>query len=239
VRPVPRPGNRPLARAPAREKTVDNPAGYQQQRQPLLRHTRETEYPVSASTNRAPVDVDGQTAVADAESSRGLGVILARTSLAVWTLTATAALITTALPAAGQLARDDLRLALMPASAPPATRILDVALTNAVAAGWPLLLALLDGPHRAIRAVHRALIVAWLAVNVIPVGAAIGAYGTRILPYLPHLPLEWTAIALALAGYLHARGRQAPGRVLLAPALGLAVVLIAAAAVETYATPHA
>jgi hypothetical protein len=189
--------------------------------------------------NRAPVDVDGQTAVADAESSRGFGVILARTSLGVWALTAAVALITAALPAAGQLARDALRLALAPASAPSATRMLSVALTNAFAAGWPLLLALLDGPQRAIRVVHRALIAGWLAVNVIPVGAAIGAYGTRILPYLPHLPLEWTAIALALAGYLHARGRQAPGRALLAPALALAVLLIAAAALETYATPHA
>jgi hypothetical protein len=190
-------------------------------------------------TNRAPRDIDGQTAVADAESSRGLGVILARTSLAVWTLTAAAALITTALPPVGALARHELRLALVPASAPPATRMLNVALTNAFAAGWPLLLALLDGPQRAIRLVHRALLAGWLVVNVIPVGAAIGAYGTRILPYLPHLPLEWTAIALALAGYLHARERQAPGRALLAPALGLAVVLIAAAALETYATPHA
>jgi hypothetical protein len=191
------------------------------------------------ATDRASLDAAGQTAVADAEPSRGLGVILARTSLGVWTLTAAAALITAAAPAAGQLARDELRLALAPASAPAATRMLSVALTNAFAAGWPLLLALLDGPHRAIRAVHRALIAGWLAVNVIPVGAAIGAYGTRILPYLPHLPLEWTAIALALAGYLHARRRQAPGRALLAPALGLAVVLIAAAAIETYATPHA
>jgi hypothetical protein len=190
-------------------------------------------------TNRPPLDVDGQTAIADAEPSRRLGMILARTSLAVWTLTAAAALITAALPAVADLARHELRLALAPASPPPATRMLSVALTNAFAAGWPLLLALLDGPHRAIRAVHRALIVAWLAVNVIPVGAAIGAYGTRILPYLPQLPLEWTAIALALAGYLHARGRQAPSRALLAPALGLPVLLIAAAALETYATPHA
>jgi hypothetical protein len=190
------------------------------------------------ATNRAPRDIDGQAAVADAESSRGLGVILARTSLGVWTLTAAAALITAALPAAGQLARHELRLALVPASAPPVTRMLSVALTNAFAAGWPLLLALLDGPRRAIRAVHRALIALWLAVNVIPVGAAIGAYGARILPYLPHLPLEWTAVALALAGYLHARGRQEPGRALLAPALGLTIVLIAAAALETYATPH-
>jgi hypothetical protein len=190
-------------------------------------------------TNRPPLDTDGQTTVAGAESSRGLAAILARTSLGVWTLTAAAALITAALPAVGELARHALHLALVPASAPPATRMLDVALTNGFAAGWPLLLALLDGPHRAIRAVHGALIAAWLAVNVISVGAAIGSYGTPILPYLPHLPLEWTAVALSLAGYLHARGRQATGRALLTPALALTVILIAAAALETYATPHA
>jgi hypothetical protein len=191
------------------------------------------------ATNRPPLDGDSQATVAGAESSRGLGVILARASLGVWTLTVAAALITAALPPVGALARGELRLALVPASAPSAARMLSVGATNAFAAGWPLLLALLDGPQRAVRAVHRALIAGWLAVNVIPVGAAIGAYGTRILPYLPHLPLEWTAVALALAGYLHARGRQAPGQALLAPALTLVVVLIAAAALETYATPHA
>ena len=73
---------------------------------------------------------------------------------------------------------------------------------------------------------------------MIPVGAAIGAYGTPIVSYLPQLPLEWAVLALALAGYRHARPSERPGPLLALSSAVIVVMITAAAAQETYATPH-
>src|SRR5450755_732108 len=159
---------------------------------------------------------------------------------AVWLLTAAAALITATVPAAGRLARHTLDLPLRPASPPTAWRMVDIALSNALVISAPLLLGLLGGgrPGRAARRCSAGLLVVWLAGNVIPVGAAIGAYGTPIVSYLPQLPLEWAALALALAGYRYARPSERRGALLALSAAVIAVTLTAAAALETYATPH-
>jgi hypothetical protein len=75
-----------------------------------------------------------------------------------------------------------------------------------------------------------------VAINCALVGAAVGAYGTRMVSaMLPHGPLELAGYSLALALYLRAR----ESRLELAPALrltGWAMALLATAAlVETYA----
>jgi len=172
---------------------------------------------------------------------RGLTACMLLTLAAVWLLTAAAALITATVPAAGRLARHTLDLPLRPASTPTPWRMVDIALTNALVISVPLLLRLLVGerPGRAARRRSAGLLVVWLAGNVIPVGAAIGAYGTPIVSYLPQLPLEWAALAMALAGYRHARPSERRGAVLALGAAVIAVTLTAAAALETYATPHA
>src|SRR5450755_389701 len=118
--------------------------------------------------------------------------------------------------------------------------MLDIALTNALVISIPLLLRLLEGqrPGRAARRCSAVVLCFWLVENVIPVGAAIGAYGGRMVAYLPQLPLEWAALATALAGYRYARPSERPGPRLALSAVLIAVTLAAAAALETYATPH-
>ena len=63
------------------------------------------------------------------------------------------------------------------------------------------------------------------------VGAALGAYGTRMArAMLPHGPVELAAFALALGLHLHGRRRALPaGRI--AAAIAASVVLLAIAAV--------
>jgi len=83
-----------------------------------------------------------------------------------------------------------------------------------------------------------ALLALEVAFNVVLVGAALGAYGHRMIAaVLPHGPFELTAFASALALYL--RGRRAAitrGRIATTAAGGLTVLALAAV-LETYAAP--
>ena len=77
-----------------------------------------------------------------------------------------------------------------------------------------------------------------MIVNVLPVGAALGAYGLPLLPYLPQLPLEWAGLTLGASAWLVQRRRA----LTLPQGLGLlaliAGVLLCAAVLETVAVPH-
>ena len=95
-----------------------------------------------------------------------------------------------------------------------------------------------DEPKRAsatVRLLCEGLLGAAVAANLIVVGASFGAYGTRMLrAALPHGPVELAAYSLALALYLHGRGRPIPARLVFA-VLALSVWALASAAVlETY-----
>ena len=81
-------------------------------------------------------------------------------------------------------------------------------------------------------------ILAVTAISTVNVGLALGRWGTRLLPYIPQLPLEWAALAFAISAWLHTRDQQTSRRALLPMAALTAALLIAAAAVETWATPH-
>jgi hypothetical protein len=75
-----------------------------------------------------------------------------------------------------------------------------------------------------------------LAANTILVGAAVGAYGTRMIAaVLPHGPLELIAFAVALALHLRARRGPLEARLILATAAGCFAVLALAAMLETFA----
>ena len=64
------------------------------------------------------------------------------------------------------------------------------------------------------------------------VGAALGAYGTRmVLRALPHGPVELAAYSLALALYLQGRRRDLPAAVRGHGRRGVSVALLALAAV--------
>ena len=74
-----------------------------------------------------------------------------------------------------------------------------------------------------------------IAVNVLVVGAGLGAYGGRMVrAELPHGPVELAAYALALALYLQGRKRTLPGSHI-ARVVAVSVALLALAAVlETF-----
>jgi hypothetical protein len=103
----------------------------------------------------------------------------------------------------------------------------------------PFLLAVFRWPGgRLTRRLGDLLIAGLIGLNTIVVGLALGRWGERLLPYVPQLPLEWTALDIAGAAWLSARegGR---GRVLAVYALATLALTISAAAVEVELTPHA
>jgi hypothetical protein len=134
-----------------------------------------------------------------------------------------------------------LALALMARlnPSPEVGYVLALAAHNIPIASWPLLLGVL-GAHRHRLATHIAdgVLLACIIVNTLPVGAALGAYGGAVLPYLPHLPVEWGGLALGASAWL-AQRRQA---LTVSEGIGLFVlsagVLVCAAVIETVAVPH-
>jgi hypothetical protein len=103
----------------------------------------------------------------------------------------------------------------------------------------PFLLAVFRWPGgRMTRRLGDLLIAGLIAENTIAVGLAVGRWGDRLLPYVPQLPLEWTALGMAGAAWLTARD-SGRGRVLAVYALATLALTISAAAVEVELIPHA
>jgi hypothetical protein len=85
------------------------------------------------------------------------------------------------------------------------------------------------------RALLDGLLVALLVLNAVAVGVAIGAYGTRVMSATAlHLPIELGALSLAAGAYVQARVDAVSAGTLVAIAAGCALLLGAAATVETY-----
>ncbi len=81
----------------------------------------------------------------------------------------------------------------------------------------------------------RIAVVAILAGNVVVVGAAVGSYGLSVLPWLPHVPIEWLALACSAMSAVATRGSPALDRA--CAGVAAVVLLTAAAAIESYLTP--
>jgi hypothetical protein len=117
-----------------------------------------------------------------------------------------------------------------------------IAATNARTLVVPLVLC--AGRWHTARVTRRLgdlLVAAIVLVNAALVGVALGRYPTRLPAYLPHLPLEDGALAIAAGAWV---ARRLPARAD-TPVPGLArsavltlMVAIAAAIVETYAVSH-
>jgi hypothetical protein len=160
----------------------------------------------------------------------------------VWasTLAATAVVGLVGGPPA-RLARRLLALTLSAQSNPPPQlgHVLVLAAHNIPIASWPLLLGVL-GAHRRRLAMRVAdgLLLACIVANTLPVGAALGAYGTALVPYVPQLPLEWGGLALGASGWL----AQRRGMLTIRTGLGVfaltVAVLLCAAFIEVVAVPH-
>jgi len=138
-------------------------------------------------------------------------------------------------------ARRLLGLALSAQRNPPPQlgHVLALAVHNTPIAAWPLLLGVL-GAHRHRLAMHVAdgVLLACIIANTLPVGAALGAYGTAVLPYIPQLPLEWGGLALGASGWLVQRRRALTANEGIGVFVLIACLLLCAAALETVAVPH-
>jgi hypothetical protein len=99
---------------------------------------------------------------------------------------------------------------------------------------WPL------GAHhsRHGRRAGDTIVLAVIAVNAIPVGIALGRWQSRLIPYVPQLPLEWAALILAVSAWLTIRTTTATRHRIAGLAASTAVLVLTAAALETWATPH-
>jgi hypothetical protein len=165
-----------------------------------------------------------------------------RSYAAVWVLTLLAAGVVklAGLPLAGQV-RGLLGLTLSPHAnpVPSLVQVLRSSAHNLPLVAWPLLLGALDAHrHDRRRRAADALVAGWLAVNVLPVGAALGAYGTALLPYIPQVPLEWAGLALATSAWVAHRYQPNSPREALALLALMLMVLLSAGALEAYAVPH-
>jgi hypothetical protein len=172
----------------------------------------------------------------------GLGVAWLYAYAGVWTATfAPAVLVALAGQPLVRPARHALGLTLSAQRNPPpgVGRVLFSEAHNLPIVAWPLLLGLI-GAHRHSLAKHVAdgLLAACIIVNTLQVGAALGAYGASLLPYIPQLPVEWGALALGASAWLVQRHRAltvSEGLGLLALITG---VLLCAGVLETVAVPH-
>jgi hypothetical protein len=134
-----------------------------------------------------------------------------------------------------------LGLALTPAQTPRPDLWHGLALAahNTPIAAWPLLLGLTGAErHRLARRCGDLAVIACMVANAIPVGAALGAYGATLIPYVPQLPVEWAGLALGYSSWLVQRERPLSRRERLAWLTLIVATLAAAAAIETVAVPH-
>jgi hypothetical protein len=76
------------------------------------------------------------------------------------------------------------------------------------------------------------------ATSTVPVGIALARWGTRLLPYIPQLPVEWAALAIAISAWLAARNGTVDLPATTRRVVATAVLLIVAASLETWCTPH-
>jgi hypothetical protein len=122
---------------------------------------------------------------------------------------------------------------------PDIGRILVSVAHNTPIVGWPLLLGIM-GAHRhpLARRVADGVLLVCVLLNVLQVGAALGAYGAALLAYIPNVPFEWAGLALGASAWLLQRRCALTvneGFALLAVIVG---VLLCAATLETAGVPH-
>jgi len=158
---------------------------------------------------------------------------IAATYAALWALTALGTLIGRLLPSLGPGGRPH------PSLHGSLADLAAIAATNARVLSAPFLLALFRFPSgRRSRQLGDLLIVALLTGNALLVGLAVGRHGDQLLPYLPQLPLEWLAAAVAGGAWLALR-MGARTRTAIVYAVAVLAVVGVAAAIETLATPRA
>jgi hypothetical protein len=142
-------------------------------------------------------------------------------------------------PVRGEV-RQLLGIQIAPATAPgSASMAACIAANNVREAAIPFLCLALR-PRRWPWLLRAGDVVVWscLAVNVALGGLALGAYGPRLLAYLPQWPFEWAGLAVALAVWTRARRGRRDYCELFLLGIVAALLLSCGALVETFATPQ-
>jgi hypothetical protein len=115
----------------------------------------------------------------------------------------------------------------------------EILVNNLLALATPFVLWLAGFPaSRLGRFAGDCLVLAGIAVNTLTVGIELGRWRGELLPYVPQLPLEWTALSLAGSTWLIVRTNHVNRAQITRLAGAIAVLLIAAAGVETWCTPR-
>lgn len=165
-------------------------------------------------------------------------------ALAVLTLTVLAAwLVATIAPGGPEALRDQLRFTFTPAPAhlSGATRLaannLGVCILGPLGACAQLLYT---SPlaRMVARVIFDVVLTVVFVTNAAQFGVALAAYGTQLLAWTPHVPLELVALALAAGAYLRSRHDHLTPRQLAAAAALIAIIVTTSAAIETWAVPH-
>jgi hypothetical protein len=153
----------------------------------------------------------------------------------LWLLTGLALLASVLAPSFGPSSAPHAALEPTPAA------VAGVLLNNAHAVAPAFLLALLGlGNGRISRGVGDVIVTAPLALLNISVGSALGRWGHRLLAYIPQLPVEYAAAAVAASVWITRRRSPRPRARSLAADAGVVLALLAIAAVlEVLTTPHA
>ena len=116
---------------------------------------------------------------------------------------------------------------------------LDITAENLRVLAAPFLLWLLGAnKSRLGRHAGDLIVIAVIAGNTIPVGIAPGRWQGRLVPYVPQLPLEWAALILAVSAWLTVRAGTATRQHIAVLATSTAALVLAAASLETWGTPH-
>jgi hypothetical protein len=182
----------------------------------------------------SPDDLEGGAPAGGSQRPRRTTRAIIAAYAALWLLTAAAALAGALVPSLGP------SRAPHPTLEPSATAIATILLTNVRALAPPFLLAAFRfGSARASRAFGDLLVATPLALIAIRVGAALGRWNGRLIPYIPQLPIEHLAAAIAAAVWIaHRKAPARHGRSLTRSATLVLIALAAAAAIEVLATPH-
>lgn len=151
------------------------------------------------------------------------------------------ALLVSVIPGGPALARQLLHLTLSGAANPPPSvaGALSIAANNTLHTVWPLTLRPLGAHrHRITRALADCAVAANVCVPALLVGGALAGYGTGVLAFLVHVPVEWAGIALGNSAWVLARRRALRPGERVAVLVGSLLVLCVAAGIETWLTPH-
>lgn len=155
-----------------------------------------------------------------------------------WGFTLTAALAALTLPGLAETVRGGLRLSLSAHAVNPAD-VLSIFARNALTFAIAPALAHILRPWRGGLWLTggSAFLALVLVPNTLIVGLAAGAYGGRLVPFLPHLALEWAALAWSAATWSLSCTRELSGWTLFGLFLVNCPIILIAALVEVYATP--